>query len=237
VGDIVPYEITVRNTETAQRAGVTVVDILPPGLKYVMGTASVNGAPSEPVKTDRQLSWTGQIIPASGSVRYNLTLVVGAGVTGGEKVNTGLAQNATGAAISNRGTAVVSITPSAIFDCSELLGKVFEDSNRNGYQDEGEPGVPGVRLATVNGQLITTDEFGRYHIACAAVPDARIGSNFVLKVDTRTLPLGWDTTTDNPRSIRLTRGKFGELNFGVAPKEPSATRPGDTPTTRKEKGE
>jgi large repetitive protein len=238
VGDVVPYEITVRNTENAQRAGVIVVDILPPGMKYVIGTASVNGAPAEPVKTDRQLSWTGQIIPASGSVRYNLTLVVGAGVTGGEKVNTGLAQNGTdGSAISNRGTAVVSIIPSAIFDCSELLGKVFEDTNRNGYQDEGEPGVPGVRLATVNGQLITTDEFGRYHIACAAVPDARIGSNFVLKVDTRTLPLGWDTTTDNPRSIRLTRGKFGELNFGVASKEPSSTRPGDTPTTRKEKGE
>jgi uncharacterized repeat protein (TIGR01451 family) len=237
VGDIVPYEITVRNTENVQRAGVTVVDILPPGMKYVMGTASVDGTAAEPVKTDRELTWSGQIIPANGARRYNLTLIVGAGVTGGEKVNTGVAENATGAEISNRGTAVVSITPSAVFDCSELLGKVFEDANRNGYQDENEPGVPGVRLVTVNGQLITTDEFGRYHIACAAVPDARIGSNFVLKVDTRTLPLGWDTTSDNPRSIRLTRGKFGELNFGVAPKQSSSTSPGDTSRNRNEKGE
>ena len=238
VGDIVPYEITVRNTENVQRAGVTVVDILPSGMKYVIGTALVNGIAQEPVKTDRQLAWTGQVIPASGSVRYNLTLIVGAGVTGGEKVNTGLAQNgADNAAISNRGTAVISITPNAVFDCSELLGKVFEDTNRNGYQDENEPGVPGVRLVTVNGQLITTDEFGRYHIACAAVPDARIGSNFVLKVDTRTLPLGWDTTTDNPRSIRLTRGKFGELNFGVAPKETRSTSPGAPTPGTQEKGE
>ncbi len=238
IGDVVPYEITVRNTENVQRSGVEVVDILPPGMKYVMGTASVNGVAREPVKTDRQLSWTGQVIPANGSVRYNLTLVVGAGVTGGEKVNTGLAQNdADDVPISNRGTAVVTITPSAVFDCSELLGKVFEDANRNGYQDEGEPGVPGVRLATVNGQLISTDAFGRYHIACAAVPDARIGSNFVLKIDTRTLPLGWEVTTDNPRSIRLTRGKFGELNFGVAPKEDSSTSPRDTSTKRNEKGE
>lgn len=238
VGDIVPYEITVRNTENAQRSGVTVVDILPSGMKYVMGTALVNGIAIEPVKTDRQLAWTNQVIPANGSVRYNLTLIVGAGVTGGEKVNTGLAQNgADNAAISNRGTAVISITPNAVFDCSELLGKVFEDTNRNGYQDENEPGVPSVRLVTVNGQLITTDEFGRYHIACAAVPDARIGSNFVLKVDTRTLPLGWDTTTDNPRSIRLTRGKFGELNFGVAPKEERTTSPGVPTPNRNEKGE
>jgi large repetitive protein len=238
VGEIVPYEITVRNTENFQRTDVSVVDILPPGMKYVMGTASVNGVPQEPVKTDRQLSWSGQIIPANGSSRYNLTLVVGAGVTGGEKVNTGVALNGPdGAAISNRGTAVVSITPNAVFDCSELIGKVFEDANRNGYQDEGEPGVPGVRLATVNGQLITTDEFGRYHIACAAVPDARIGSNFVLKVDTRTLPLGWGVTTDNPRSIRLTRGKFGELNFGVAPQDEETIPRKDTSANRNEKGE
>jgi large repetitive protein len=238
VGEIVPYEITVRNTENFQRTDVNVVDILPPGMKYVMGTASVNGVAQEPVKTDRQLSWSGQVIPANGSSRYNLTLVVGAGVTGGEKVNTGVALNGPdGAAISNRGTAVVSITPNAVFDCSELLGKVFEDVNRNGYQDEGEPGIPGVRLATVNGQLITTDEFGRYHIACAAVPDARIGSNFVLKVDTRTLPLGWGVTTDNPRSIRLTRGKFGELNFGVAPQDEETIPRKDTSANRNEKGE
>ncbi len=220
VGDVVPYEITVRNAENVQRADVDVVDILPSGLKYVPGTSLVNGVADEPESTGRQLTWEDQTIPANGTVTYNLAVVVGAGVTGGEKVNTGLAQNgADGAGISNRGTAVVTIVPSAVFDCSELIGKVFEDANRNGYQDENEPGVPGVRIATVNGQLITTDEFGRYHIACAAVPDARIGSNFVLKVDTRTLPLGWEPTTDNPRSIRLTRGKFGELNFGVAPKQ------------------
>ncbi len=234
VGDVVPYEITVRNTEGAQRAGVNVVDILPPGMKYVLGTSAVNGVPQEPATTNnnRQLVWSGQIIPANGSVKYSLVLSVGAGVTGGEKVNTGVAQNpANGTAISNRGTAVVTITPSAVFDCSELIGKVFEDINRNGYQDEGEPGVPGVRVVTVNGQQITTDEFGRYHIACAAVPDAKIGSNFVLKVDERTLPLGWKVTTDNPRSIRLTRGKFGELNFGIAPPDPGTSAKND------EKGE
>jgi hypothetical protein len=147
-------------------------------------------------------------------------LSVGAGVTEGTKVNTGFVLDGpTGAPISNRSSAAVRIAPSSVFDCSELIGKVYEDTNRNGYQDEGEPGVPGVRLATVNGLLVTTDEFGRYHITCAAVPDARIGSNFVLKLDPRTLPLGWKPTTDNPRSIRLTRGKMGELNFGVAPQE------------------
>ena len=224
VGDLVPYTITVRNAESVQRAGVTVIDLLPSGFKYVLGSASINGQPSEPVHTNsgRQIEWRNQTIPANATITYNLVLTVGAGVTTGTKINTGFGLSGlTGDAVTNRATAAVRIVPSSVFDCSELLGKVFEDTNRNGYQDEGEPGVPAVRLVTVNGLLVSTDEYGRYHIPCAAVPDARIGSNFVLKVDPRTLPLGWAPTTDNPRSIRLTRGKMGELNFGVAPIEVS----------------
>ncbi|MEP5513303.1 MAG: SdrD B-like domain-containing protein, partial [Erythrobacter sp.] len=233
VGDLIPYQITVRNAESVPRAGVTVIDILPAGLKYVTGTSSIDSVLQEPAATNfnRELEWRDQFIPANASVTYDLVVVVGAGVSNGEKVNTGIARDAQGNSISNRGTATIRIAPSPVFDCSELLGKVFEDRNRNGYQDKGEPGVPGVRLATVNGLLVTTDEFGRYHIACAAVPNARIGSNFVLKVDTRTLPLGWKTVHDNPQSIRLTRGKFGELNFGVAPPLE------EKPTNLEEKGE
>jgi uncharacterized repeat protein (TIGR01451 family) len=216
VGDLIPYTITVRNPEAAQRGGVDVVDILPPGFKYVPGTAAINGIAAEPQVTDRELRWSRQTIPANATVTYKLTAVVGAGVTNGDRVNNGLARNGLdGSEISNRGQAVVSIVPSAVFDCSEVIGKVYDDLNGNGYQDKDEPGIPGARLATVNGELITTDEFGRYHITCAAVPDAQIGSNFVLKLDVRTIARGFAPTTDNPQSIRLTRGKISELNFGV----------------------
>ena len=216
VGDLIPYTITVRNAEGAQRAGVDVIDILPPGFKYVIGTASINGVAAEPQVNDRELRWQRQIIPANTTVTYKLTAVVGAGVTTGDRVNSGVARNGLdGSEVSNRGQAVVSIVPSAVFDCAEVIGKVYDDLNGNGYQDQGEPGIPGARLATVNGELITTDEFGRYHITCAAVPDAQIGSNFVLKLDVRTIAQGYAPTTDNPQSIRLTRGKISELNFGV----------------------
>ena len=239
IGDIVPYEITVQNQEAFQRNDVDVVDVLPAGMRYIRGSGFVGGVAQEP-ETDnagRELVWRDQVIPANGSVTYSLSMVIGAGVTRGEKINTGLAEDGgTGDPISNRGTAVVQIVPSSVFDCSELIGKVFEDANYNGYQDEGEPGVPGVRLATVNGQLVTTDEFGRYHIACAAVPNARMGANYILKLDPRSLPLGWDTTTGNPRSIRLTRGKFGELNFGVAPADDRVVGAG-SPKTRTDGGE
>jgi hypothetical protein len=116
----------------------------------------------------------------------------------------------------------VSVEAEPVFDCSDIIGKVFDDRNRNGVQDaetspyEPEKGLPGVRLVTVNGELITTDKEGRYSVPCAMIPDAAIGSNFILKLDTRTLPTGYKVTTDNPRTIRLTKGKVAKLNFGAA---------------------
>jgi hypothetical protein len=118
--------------------------------------------------------------------------------------------------ISNVATAAVEFEVEPVFDCGDVIGKVFDDKNRNGYQDEGEPGLPGVRLASVRGELTTTDAYGRYHVTCAQIPDADIGSNFLLKLDARTLPSGYRITTENPRVVRLTRGKVTKLNFGAS---------------------
>jgi hypothetical protein len=63
--------------------------------------------------------------------------------------------------------------------------------------------------------LITTDAEGRYHIACPITPDAEIGTNFIVKLDERTLPSGYRLTTDNPETVRLTAGKVSKLNFGA----------------------
>ena len=73
-----------------------------------------------------------------------------------------------------------------------------------------------VRLVTVKGQIITTDADGRYHIACADIPDGDRGSNFILKVDVRSLPTGYRLTTENPGLVRLTSGKLAKLNFGAS---------------------
>jgi hypothetical protein len=108
------------------------------------------------------------------------------------------------------------VIPDPILDCSDVIGKVFDDANLNGYQDEGEPGLAGVRVATVSGLLVTTDKYGRFHITCAVVPDPDRGSNFILKVDDRTLPSGYRLTTENPRVQRATRGKMLKFNFGAA---------------------
>ena len=68
---------------------------------------------------------------------------------------------------------------------------------------------------TVRGLIATTDQHGRFHITCAAVPDEDRGSNFILKLDERSLPTGYRLTTENPRVQRATRGKMIRFNFGA----------------------
>jgi hypothetical protein len=110
----------------------------------------------------------------------------------------------------------VRIVPDPTFDCTDVTGKVFNDINRNGMQDAGEEGLSGVRLVTPRGLRATTDQYGRYQITCAITPNESRGSNFMLKVDDRTLPSGFRLSTDQIQIRRATRGKVLRLNFGAS---------------------
>jgi hypothetical protein len=194
-----------------------IVDTMPPGFKYVEGSASIDGISKEPIKNGRVLTWTGNNLAAKSIIEVNMLLVVGTGVQTGKYDNRAYILDSTGSnTISNVGIATVNVVPDPIFDCSEIIGKVFDDTNNSGYHDEGEVGIPNVRVVTVNGLLVTTDDYGRFHVACAQIPDADRGSNFIMKLDTRTLPSGYKVSSENPRVVRLTRGKMTKLNFGAS---------------------
>ena len=78
-----------------------------------------------------------------------------------------------------------------------------------------EAGIPGVRIASVEGLLVETDEYGRYHLADINGGRWERGRNFILKVDSSTLPEGSEFTTENPRVLRITQGLMSKINFGV----------------------
>ena len=221
LGDTITYALRFENRLATAEDGVSFVDVLPEGMVFTPGTALVNGsATPEPVLSGSVLRW-GAFTLAPGEVfeiTYQARLVGG---ESGEYINSAYAVGPDGARISNVATAVVVRRPETVFDCADIIGKVFDDKNLNGYQDGkpsssvGEPGLPNVRFSTANGTLITTDEFGRFNVPCAALP-ADIGSNFFLKLDTRTLPSGYFVTTENPRVVRVTPGRVSKLNFGAA---------------------
>jgi uncharacterized repeat protein (TIGR01451 family) len=77
-----------------------------------------------------------------------------------------------------------------------------------------ERGIPGVRIATVEGVLIETDQYGRYRVVGVDGGRER-GRNFILKVDPATLPPGSTFTTDNPLVKRVTPGIPTRFDFGV----------------------
>jgi len=175
----------------------------------------LNGVPVEPAVNGRVLTWPNQNFAAGEKKTYRLILMVGSGVGDGNYTNQAWVASLNNALMSNVGQATVRIVPDPTFDCPDIIGKVFDDQNANGYQDQGEPGIPAVRLVTPRGLLVTTDAEGRFHVPCPDIPNEDRGSNFVMKLDVRTLPTGYRLTTENPRDVRITRGKVSKLNFGA----------------------
>jgi uncharacterized repeat protein (TIGR01451 family) len=216
-GQLVPYVITVNNHSGLLLTDVSIVDRLPLGFAYVPGSATLDGDPAEPSVGMGTLSWSGLSLAGTEVSTVRLLVTVGAGVSEGEYVNRAQAMNGTTfAALSGEVTATVRVMPDVTFDCTDVTGKVFNDSNRNGVQDDGEDGLPGVRVATARGLNAVTDQFGRYHITCAITPNESRGSNFVVKLDDRTLPSGFRMSTDLTQIQRVTRGKAVKFNFGAS---------------------
>lgn len=106
-------------------------------------------------------------------------------------------------------------------------GYVVDYVIRNAGIDER--GIPGVRIASVEGLLIETDQYGRYHLAGMPGGPSQRGRNFILKVDPSTLPAGTQFTTDNPLLRRITPGLPVRFDFGVKlPVQPIAAGAGQT---------
>jgi uncharacterized repeat protein (TIGR01451 family)/fimbrial isopeptide formation D2 family protein len=216
-GQLVPYTITVNNSNALDLPNTAVVDRYPAGFRYVEGSARVDGIEIEPEINGLELRWSGLTLPASDQLEIQLILAVSAGVSEGEFINRAQALNDLNQeALTGEASATVRVVPDPTFDCTDVIGKVFDDDNRNGYQDAGESGIGGVRLVTARGLAVTTDAEGRFHITCAIVPNEKRGSNFVLKLDDRTLPSGYRPSTRDVQVKRATRGKALRFNFGAS---------------------
>jgi uncharacterized repeat protein (TIGR01451 family) len=216
-GQLVPYEITISNELGAGILDLTIVDRFPAGFRYVEGSARIDGDAAEPTINGRELLWTDLAVQAASSRRILLLLAVGAGVSEGEYINRAQATSSlTGEPLTGEATATVRVVPDPTLACTDVMGKVYDDANRNGLQDQGEKGLAGVRLVTARGLTATTDPYGRYHLTCAVTPRDGRGNNFVLKLDDRTLPSGYRMSTRQAQVQRATRGKALRFNYAAS---------------------
>ena len=220
-GKLVPYTITFTNTLPVDLNNSNIVDNFPVGFKYIVGSARYNNGTTEvqlePVRNGLTLTWPNISLPVGTTQTIKLLLIVGSGVKEGPYSNKAhVFDTLTNTQASGTAVATVRVTADPDFDCSDVIGKVYDDKNLNGYQDKGEKGLSGVKLITVRGLVSTSDKHGRFHVTCAVVPNEDRGSNFVIKLDERTLPSGYRMTSENPRVQRVTRGKMAKFNFGSA---------------------
>ena len=217
-GQLVPYTITLRNTLDGPLVLARIEDHMPPGFKYIADTGTLDGVLYNPSRISGTTLFWDDIELIAGQVRVlQLILIVGGGVSEGEYVNTARVWEASTRQYSSvPATATVRVVPDPFFDCADIIGRVFDDKNRNATLDSDEPGLAGARVVTTSGLRITTDEYGRFNIPCPVIPNVDRGTNFYVKLDEQTLPIGYRLTTDNPRVLRSTRGKMLKYNFGAS---------------------
>jgi len=210
-----PFTIQLTNHASAPVRNLVVTDTMPTGFRFIAGSATIDGMPTTPSENGQQLQFTIPLLEPNSNASLDLQMAALPTLKPSEYTNRAGLKDSAGRDIG------VALSPFEIvvetyFDCGEIVGTVFNDLNRNGYRDKGEGGISGARLSSANGIQITTDKNGRFHIACADLPDNRIGRNYILKLDPRSLPSGYRILSENPRVIRLTAGKMTPLDFATS---------------------
>jgi uncharacterized repeat protein (TIGR01451 family) len=247
IGDVVSYRIELHNPTVATISDVSVRDQLPDSFHYVAGTArlTVGSTPERPIEPETAgnglVFRIGDLGPGAGAhLLYRVR--VGANAREGNVDNTA---SGSGTFSSGEHTetgvarATVHVGGGVFSQQQVIVGRVFEDSNRNGKFDEGDKPVPGVRIYLTSGQSVITDSQGLYNF-----PALGDGSQ-VLALDPVTLPAGYALAAGGTlagqswtRLLRtpigggaLLRQNFVLVRSGAARAELTKTKDIDTPAS------
>ncbi|MGB0843453.1 MAG: hypothetical protein ACPGVN_01775 [Alphaproteobacteria bacterium] len=220
IGEFARWEIVVTNLESLNLPETNIIDFLPVGFIYSANSTSltVDGiemSNAEPETNGNRLTWTLNI-PAEGRVVIKFDTVIGAGVPLGVYQNQAEVQNAYDEKLSERVSAAIRIVMEPVFDCADIIGKVYHDQNGNGQQDDGELGIANALIFTTKGKSVRADLYGRYSLPCVSVPKENMGSNFLVKLHPKSLPQGMLVQSENPRVVRLTRGRVTRADFALS---------------------
>lgn len=233
IGDILTYTVTIENRNTFDVNNVFLEDLIPGGFKYIEDRAILDNRDIPDPTGNRPITFYIGTVSGGQTRVLKYQLIVGSGVALGDYKNKAVAKYADGTIISNRDSETVKVVLDPLFDLGTIVGKVFWDLNGNGIQDPPihhspvvtEDGIPNVNIVMEDGTIVTTDDYGRYHIP------AIIPGRHVLRIDETTLPQNVVLTTDKVVIIDTTPGIMSKVNFGVAPVKTRQVPSGKTYTT------
>ncbi|MFM6957307.1 MAG: SdrD B-like domain-containing protein, partial [Acinetobacter sp.] len=219
IGEFEEYTVTVANRGTVDSTNVSITDTLPRGFVYVQGSMRVDGT-----KVEDPLGGKGPYLKLglgtlnpNKEVKVQYRVYIGPNALNGDGINRVRAKDAKGTE-SNEAAAKVEVTPGAMISDGFIVGKIFTDCNRNGVQDAGEIGVPGVRIYLEDGSYVITDSEGKYDFYGISA------KTHVLKVDRTSLPIGSELVLisnrqagdPNSRFVDLKRGELHRADFAIA---------------------
>ncbi|MEG2129090.1 MAG: SdrD B-like domain-containing protein [Acinetobacter sp.] len=219
IGEFEEYTVTVANRGTADSTNVLITDTLPRGFVYVQGSMRVDGTKVEDPQGGKgpYLKLGLGTLNPNKEVKVQYRVYIGPNALNGDGINRVRAKDAKGTE-SNEAAAKVEVTPGAMISDGFIVGKIFTDCNRNGVQDTGEIGVPGVRIYLEDGSYVITDSEGKYDFYGISA------KTHVLKVDRTSLPIGSELVLinnrqagdPNSRFVDLKRGELHRADFAIA---------------------
>jgi uncharacterized repeat protein (TIGR01451 family) len=209
IGDVVSYTVNVKNNLTNDLATVTLADNLPAGFVYLAHTTTITNTPAaDPTGAPGpHLEFPLGSLAAGATATVTYKVRVGTGALKGDGTNRAQANGAAPATLSNIATASVKVNAGVFTDKAYLIGKVFVDKNHNDLQDDGEPGIPGVRIYLQSGTYAITDSEGKYSLY------GLNAQTTIVKVDETTLPAGWKFAHLTPRHNRRGTLYTADLKF------------------------
>lgn len=211
IADFIDYTVKIRNISAAPLAGITLSDSLPAGFAYQPGSARLNGASLADPAGGRGPALTFAAGNLGDGVTATLTyrVRIGPGALQGDGINRAQASSAAPLPkTSNIAAAQVKVDGGVFSDKGFILGKVYADCNGNRIQDEGESGIPGVRLYLEDGTFVISDEAGKYSFYGISP------RTHVIKLDTATLPAGARLAVLSSRNAGDAGSRFVDLRNG-----------------------
>lgn len=214
-GDRVVFTVDFSNASSAALGATDVVDIMPAGLMYAHGTATMDATPFEPEQDGQKLTWHLPKLAANETHRIVYASVILPNVAPGSSLTNeadvsglvpGTLANSTG-----RSSVSVKVIDGAFSQRIIITGRVFADVNHNGRFTRGDKGLSGVRVYLEDGSAALTDAQGRF-----SFPGAHPGMH-VLRVDAATLPGGYRATQSLQKLIHglLDDGLMEDVEFAV----------------------
>jgi len=230
-GDIIVYTIKVKNISTHDTAeDIKVSDTLPFGIMYLSGSTAINGVPTDdPEGAQPNYTWTIDSIAPETTATITYKCQIGLNAVAGYHDNEAKIESYSTdgipVSLEELPTAFARVKVMLLEGKGIIIGKVFEDTNENNWQDKNEPGIPGIRVVMEDGTIVTTDPEGKY-----SIQGVEPGYH-VLTIDEKSVPEDYEILGEESLFVKVPESGMAKLNFTlIKHKEVNKVmaEPGDT---------